>query len=154
MEYEYELTISFVEASDYEQWMPIWQAYLAFYNSDLPANITQTTWERFLDDDHKLYCIVAKYNHKIVGFATFTYHLSTWSTENYCYLEDLFVVENQRGKHIGKSLIEFIHAEAQKNNSAKVYWHTDLTNKTAQRLYDWIGKNAGAIKYEQRIHYH
>ena len=39
-----------LRAGDREQWQPLWDGYNLFYERpDLPAEITETSWERFLD---------------------------------------------------------------------------------------------------------
>ena len=37
-------------AADHERWGELWQGYLDFYRSALPADITELTWQRLLDD--------------------------------------------------------------------------------------------------------
>ena len=36
-------------AADHDVWMPLWQAYLTFYKTELPADVSQSTWQRFMD---------------------------------------------------------------------------------------------------------
>lgn len=146
------LTIDFVKPEDFAQWLPHWQSYQVFYKVNLSDAITQKTWERFFDEASPLHCIVARKGDEIIGFAHFLYHQSTWSTENYCYLEDLFVSPDHRGLHTGKALIEFLTEDAKQHNCSKVYWHTQETNHTAQRLYDWIATKPGMIKYDIQLH--
>ena len=38
-----------VTADDHAAWLPLWQAYLRFYNTELPEAVTQSTWQRMLD---------------------------------------------------------------------------------------------------------
>lgn len=142
------IQITFVSHNDYDNWLPLWEQYLTFYNSELSPETTQKTWERFFDDQSPIFCLVAKKDDEIVGIAHYLYHPSTWSTKDYCYLSDLFVSPECRGAHIGKALIEALTEEAKKHDCAKVYWHTQESNHTAQRLYDWIAIKPGMIKYD------
>jgi hypothetical protein len=47
------LRIRPVTRLDYEQWLPLWNGYNAFYGRSgataLPIETTRTTWERFFD---------------------------------------------------------------------------------------------------------
>ncbi len=70
---------------------------------------------------------------------------------DYCYLEDLFVTQQARGKQIGKYLIEYVNQQAQARQSARLYWHTQETNLTAQKLYNWIGEKPGMIEYRMPL---
>lgn len=142
------INIRFVSHDDYKNWLPLWEQYLAFYNTELSMDVAEKTWERFLDDNSPIFCLIAEKDHKIIGLAHYLYHPSTWSIQDYCYLSDLFVLPEYRGMQIGKALIESLTAQAEQHGCAKVYWHTQETNHTAQRLYDWIAVKPGMIKYD------
>src|SRR5215471_13670132 len=47
------VTVRSVRPSDFDQWLPLWEGYNAFYERSgptaLPAESTQTTWGRFFD---------------------------------------------------------------------------------------------------------
>ncbi len=47
-----------------------------------------------------------------------------------------------RGRHIGKQLIEYVQKQATEHNCDRLYWHTQESNHTAQKLYDWIAQKA------------
>ncbi len=40
-------------------------------------------------------------------------------------------------------LIDYAREKAQEENCDRLYWHTQETNKTAQRLYDGVTKKPG-----------
>lgn len=141
------IKISFVKQEDYPQWLNHWKDYQTFYKVKLSDDITSVTWSRFFDEHEKIYCAVARDGDRILGFVHFLYHHSTWAINNYCYLEDLFVLQNIRGRQIGKKLIEFVNQHAENTNAARLYWHTQQSNVTAQRLYNWVAENPGVIEY-------
>lgn len=142
-----EIIVTPVKREDYDQWLPYWKSYQEFYKVQLDDDVTATAWKRFFDEDTPVYCAVAREGETILGFAHYLFHNSTWGINNHCYLEDLFVNPATRGKHIGKKLIEYVKEKAQENNSDRLYWHTQETNKTAQRLYDWVAQKPGVIEY-------
>jgi GNAT superfamily N-acetyltransferase len=146
-----DLTLTFAQADDFQQWLPHWLAYQTFYKVQLPEEVTHTTWERFLDPMVPVHCLMAKNGDKVVGFAHFVFHHTTWSRQASCYLEDLFVDSASRGQQVGKRLIERLHEEARKMNCEKVYWHTQNHNHTAQRLYNWIAEQTEMIQYRMAI---
>lgn len=141
------ITIEPAVQEDFADWLPLWKNYLIFYRTELSDNMTQLTWSRFLNPVEPMFCAVAKSDGKIVGFVHYLFHRSTWAESDYCYLEDLFVNEDVRGKHIGKQLIEYVQQHARKRHSSRVYWHTHETNLRGQRLYDWVAKKSGMIEY-------
>ncbi|WP_312979524.1 GNAT family N-acetyltransferase [Atlantibacter sp.] len=145
------VTIEPVAEQDYADWLPLWKNYQVFYRVDIPENITRLTWNRFLNPIEPIFCAVAKCDGKIVGLVHYLFHRSTWADTDYCYLEDLFVSEEIRGKQIGKQLIEYVQQQARKRHSAHLYWHTHETNLRGQRLYDWIAKKSGMIEYRMPV---
>ncbi|HLA30425.1 MAG TPA: GNAT family N-acetyltransferase, partial [Pseudomonas sp.] len=38
-----------VTPADHAAWLPLWQGYLDFYQTELPAEVSAMTWQRFLD---------------------------------------------------------------------------------------------------------
>jgi len=56
--------VRFVTAEDFSQWLPLWEGYNQFYgrfgSTALSADITETTWRRFLDVDEPMYALVAE----------------------------------------------------------------------------------------------
>ena len=136
-----------VQQEDYSEWLPYWLSYQQFYEVDLSEEITLQTWQRFLAADVDMHCAVAKKGQEILGFVHYLFHASTWSVNDFCYLEDLFVVKHSRGKNTGKCLIEYVKQKATERQCGRLYWHTQEKNVTAQRLYDRIANKPGVIEY-------
>jgi GNAT superfamily N-acetyltransferase len=146
-----ELIIRAVRPEDYEQWLPLWDGYNAFYGRSGPTalapEITRVTWQRFFDAYEPLYAMVAEQDGKLLGLAHYLLHRSTISIAPLCYLNDLFTSEVARGKGVGRALIEAVYDEAHQAGSPRVYWLTHETNATARRLYDQVALNRGFIVY-------
>ena len=71
----------------------------------------------------------------------FLYHRSTTHIGPTCYLQDLFTLDSERGKGIGRALIEAVYDAARAHRAERVYWQTHETNHTAMRLYDTVAEN-------------
>ncbi|WP_148054029.1 GNAT family N-acetyltransferase, partial [Pseudomonas brassicacearum] len=93
-----------VTADDHAAWLPLWQAYLRFYNTELPEVVSQSTWQRMLDPNEPTHSALAWADGKAVGMVNFIYHRSNWSIENSCYLQDLIVAPETRGTGVGRKL--------------------------------------------------
>ncbi|WP_145583971.1 GNAT family N-acetyltransferase [Yersinia intermedia] len=145
------ISVSPVKADEYAKWLPYWLDYQQFYNVELPEETTLVTWKRFFDAEIPMYCAVAREGSKILGFVHYVFHGSTWAINDFCYLEDLFVAPVSRGKHIGKQLIEYVKQQAEERQCARLYWHTQESNLTAQKLYNWIAEKPGVIEYRLPI---
>jgi GNAT superfamily N-acetyltransferase len=144
-----------IEKKDYNSWKTLWDAYLKFYNTELSDEITILTWQRFFDDDFPMHCHVADANNfnesGIIGFVTYVFHPSSWSTNGYCYLEDLFVDQDFRKNGTGRVLINNVLKKAKVANVDKVYWQTESKNKTAQALYYKIANKTDFIQFSVEL---
>ena len=140
-----------IEAGDREAWTPLWTAYLAFYETQLPAAVFDMTWQRLLDPDEPVWGALAIGDDGPIGLVHFLYHRSAWTIEESCYLQDLFVSPGVRGGGHGKALIDYVAAVAAKNGSTRLYWMTHETNATARRLYDAVAQRSGFIQYRKPV---
>lgn len=147
------LTIRPVRASDYDQWLFLWDAYNAFYGrvgvTALPRATTELTWRRFLDDAEPMHAFVAEQSGNLVGFTHIVLHRSTTLANPTCYLQDLFTVAELRGKGIGRALIEAVYEFAKGRGLERVYWQTHESNATAMKLYDTIAERPGFVIYRK-----
>lgn len=136
--------------SDYTDWRLLWTDYLTFYGQTLDDSVTEATWSRLIAADGTIHGFLATgENDQPVGFVHYLFHPVTWSTCERCYLEDLFVAKRARGQGAGKDLIEAVYAAADKAGVDQVYWLTEDSNKTAQHLYDKVGRRTSFIKYQR-----
>jgi GNAT superfamily N-acetyltransferase len=144
-----------VGAADFEQWLPLWDAYNAFYGRAGPTAldpfITRTTWSRFFDPDEPMHALVAEASGRLLGLVHYLFHRSTTQTGPTCYLEDLFTVQEARSMGIGRSLIEGVYARAAAAGSPNVYWLTHQTNTVAMRLYDAVAVRPGFVLYSKTL---
>ncbi len=134
---------------DRNAWEPLWQGYLTFYKSSVPDEVTEITWRRLSDPAEPMHGLVAVFEGRIVGIVHYLYHRSTWTTGDYCYLQDLFTAEEARGKGAGRALIEAVYEKAQAAGASRVYWLTHETNTAAQALYDKVAARSGFIQYRR-----
>ena len=139
-------------AADHAAWLPLWQGYCTFYRETLPAEITAGTWARLIAPDGAVRAVVAEDDDgRLVGFATYLFHPSTWSLGSYCYLEDLFTAEEARGRGVARTLIEAVADAARSARADRLYWMTHQDNATAQALYDRVAVRTGFIQYRKPI---
>lgn len=136
-----------VKESDHAAWLPLWRGYQVFYKVDLPEDATRALWARMLDPSEPVLGALAWQGGEAVGLAHWLTHRSTWSVEDLCYLNDLFVSETQRGGGIGRRLIEHVYGFAETAGCHRVYWLTHETNTTAQALYNRVATRTGFIHY-------
>ena len=138
-----------VSAADHNAWLPLWQGYLDFYQTELPAETSAVTWQRFLDPGEPTHAALAWRDGQAVGLVQWIFHRSNWLVEHSCYLQDLFVSPDLRGSGIGRLLIEHVYAQARAAGAARVHWLTQESNQVAMRLYDRIAERPGFVQYRK-----
>ena len=141
------LTIRAIEEKDKSQWLKLWAGYLEFYKSTISPEQTELTWKRLINNEMKMFGFVAENEEGVIGFTHCLFRPSTWTETDYCYLEDLFVDSNIRGKGVGRALMEKVIELAKEKKSKRVYWTTQEFNKTARVLYDSITPVSEFVQY-------
>ena len=146
------LTIRALEEKDKSQWIKLWAGYLEFYKSTISPEQTELTWKRLINNELKMFGFVAENEDGVIGFTHCLFRPSTWTETDYCYLEDLFVDPNIRGKGVGRALMEKVVEFAKQKESKRVYWTTQEFNKTARVLYDSITPVSEFVQYRLPLH--
>ena len=142
------MTVRPLAPEDRAAWEPLWAGYTAFYRHTAPAEVTDATFAR-LCAAQEMFGLVAERDGVLTGLAHCVVHPSTWTTESYLYLEDLFVSHSGRGTGAGEELIEAVYREADARGAVRVYWHTQEYNGAARSLYDQVARRTSFIKYER-----
>jgi GNAT superfamily N-acetyltransferase len=145
------LTIRAIEEKDKDQWLKLWAGYLEFYKSTISSEQTELTWKRLINNELKMFGFVAEDENGVIGFTHCLFRPSTWTETDYCYLEDLFVDPNIRGKGVGRALMDKVVDLAKEKKSKRVYWTTQEFNKTARILYDSITPVSEFVQYRLPI---
>lgn len=136
-------------STDHDDWLALWRDYQTFYKVDLAAEASRTTWARLLDPAEPMWAMLAYDGDRAVGLVHWIRHRSTWTAGDYVYLQDLFVASNDRGRGIGRKLIEHVYAAARDLGAARVHWLTHQSNETAMQLYDRIADRSGFVQYRK-----
>ena len=136
-----------LQAQDLAPWSALWQSYLTFYNSTLPPEQTERTWQRLMDAQFNLHGLAALQGDTLVGITHYLFHPSSWTEHDDCYLQDLFVVPEHRGQGIARQLIDSVVDAAKGHPAQRVYWLTQESNATARLLYDKVASSTGFIQY-------
>jgi ribosomal protein S18 acetylase RimI-like enzyme len=89
-----------------------------------------------------------------LGFLLYLTHPWSWSTRAACYLLDLYVVPEARGRGQGRAMMEALAAIGRREGWLKIYWMTQADNVTAQRLYDKLGRRSALVRYDMELNEH
>ena len=146
------LTVRLLTPAERPLWEPLWAGYLTFYKASVPPETTDSTWARLHDGAEPMHLLGAfDEDGRLLGIVHFIYHRSTWTPGPYCYLQDLFTVEEARGRGVGRALIEAVYERAKAAGASRVYWLTHETNAQAMELYDKVADRSGFVQYRHLL---
>ncbi len=135
---------------DRPQWDRLWHAYLAFYDTELPAAQYGLHFARLVDPARPdVAGLVADDGGTLQGLAHVIFHPHGWKPTDVAYLQDLYVAPASRGTGLGRRLIEAVYALADRDGASGVYWLTQAFNTTARQLYDRVGQATPFVKYQR-----
>jgi GNAT superfamily N-acetyltransferase len=140
-----------ISLADKSAWLNLYESYLEFYETEPEESATELLWNRITKEDPEIHALVAELDGIVLGIAHFHYQLSTW-TQNYtCYLEDLYVSEEVRGKGVATALIEEVKRQAIEHKCSELYWITKESNHLARKLYDKLATQSDFVRYEIKL---
>ncbi|MBY5973555.1 GNAT family N-acetyltransferase [Ferrimonas balearica] len=140
-----------VAAQDRDRWAELWQGYLTFYKTELPAGIYDLTFSRLLDPARAQHGLLALVDGRPMGLVHYLFHPHNWAEADVCYLQDLYADPDARGTGLGRALIEAVRDRAREAGASGLYWMTQQDNVTAQRLYDRLAEKTDFIKYRMEL---
>src|SRR5450432_4162102 len=115
------------------RWAELWSEYQRFYGVELPAAVSESTWQRL--HTGRVHGLGARNSaDHLVGIVHFLFHDDTWSMARACYLQDLYVDSTARGSGCGRMLIEAVAEAARAAGANSPYWLTHHTNTVARLL--------------------
>ena len=134
---------------DLDALVPLFDGYRQFYRrpSDLAGARTFLA-ERIQRNESVIFLAVV--DGAIAGFTQLYPLFSSVSMQRLWLLNDLFVALEARGSGAGHALLERAERWARETGAKGLTLSTELTNETAQRVYE----AAGWTRDEEFLHYH
>jgi len=91
---------------------------------------------RLIEADEAVFLLVAD---PPAGFAQLRFRTVTWSTGLTCYLEELYVRPDERGKGFGRTLLDECLRVAREHGAVHIELNTSETDEAARGLYEATG---------------
>jgi GNAT superfamily N-acetyltransferase len=149
-----DIVVTSITPQDRARWAELWRGYLDFYETELPQEIYDHTWQRVIAAESPIRGLGARLGSDsapLVGITHYLFHAHAWMTREVCYLQDLFVDATVRRQGCGAKLIEAVAASARKRGCGRLYWTTKEDNAAARSLYDRIARFNGFIRYDYAV---
>ncbi len=101
---------------------------------------TEENLKKYLFGEEKVAEVILGYEGEVpVGFALFFHNFSTFLGKPGIYLEDLFVLEEYRGKGYGKSILTYLARLAVERDCGRLEWAVLEWNEPSIEFYKSLG---------------
>jgi GNAT superfamily N-acetyltransferase len=94
------------------------------------------------------HAVIAEQAGSPVGFATYHFTFSTFSAQPGLWLDDLFVLEEQRGAGVGTAILTRLGSIAVEEGCCRLNWIVNQSNDRGLAFYERIG---AAVLHEYRL---
>jgi len=149
-----DIVVTAIRPQDRARWAALWRSYLDFYETELPPEIYEHTWQKLIAAESPIRGLGARLGSDtapLVGIVHYLFHGHAWMIQEVCYLQDLFVDATVRRHGCGRELIEAVAVLARERGCARLYWTTKEDNTAARSLYDRIARFNGFIRYDYAL---
>jgi GNAT superfamily N-acetyltransferase len=145
-----QIDIGPVGANQLDELVPLISAYLRFYEIEgVSEERIREFFSRFLAPGDGGLILGARREGGLVGYTCLYWHFSSTPPAETVLLNDLYVVEGERGGGVGRALIEAAAEVARGRGAERLEWVTAPDNHTAQRLYDSLDTSRSEwLEYE------
>ena len=104
-------------------------------------------YSELLLKDRTAEIIGARLDGRLVGYAVFFDLPDTMTGMRTGQLDDLFVIQDARGRKIGQALIDALAEEGEKRGWLQIRWMVPEKPATARRLAERLAKSGGWLTY-------
>ncbi|MBO1741129.1 GNAT family N-acetyltransferase [Leifsonia sp. TF02-11] len=137
-----------VKDGDFFAWLDLYAKYAEFYETELTDQRALVLWSWLTDAEHEELGYVAVDGDRIVGLAHVREFARPLEGDRGLFLDDLYVLEDERGKGIGRQLIAAVRSLAEERRLGVVQWITAADNAAAQHVYDSVASKTTWVTYE------
>ncbi len=135
-----EMRIVPVDATNAEKYVELVEALVNFEHLEPPNEEARGRLVRDATADERPFrAFLALADDEAVGYVTFFFTYSTFLAKRTLFLEDIFVLEQHRGRGIGTQLFRFCVGEAEKAGCRRMEWTALDWNEPAHRFYEGQG---------------
>ncbi|ANF30543.1 acetyltransferase [Leifsonia xyli] len=137
-----------VRDGDFFAWLDVYAQYAEFYETELTDQKALVLWSWLTAPEHEESGYVAVDGDRIVGLSHVREFARPLEGDRGLFVDDLFVIEEARGKGVGGALLAQARSLAEERGLGVVQWITAHDNDTAQKLYDQVANRTQWVTYE------
>ena len=134
---------------DYAQWRVLYAGYADFYRVTQTDDMANRGWGWICDPGHEVRCLLAvEGDGAVAGLAHYRPFARPLAASTGCFLDDLFVPAQARGRGAVDALLAALKREARDNGWNVVRWITADDNYRARAKYDQVAERTSWITYD------
>ena len=131
----------------FDAWFALFERYAAEVGAQPNRRSGGTLWRWLLDGTYRVAGVMAVDSRKeVLGFAHFRPYPNTLDGTEACWIDDIFVVEEQRDSGLTERLIEFVCSTARKRGWSQVTW-LGTSDPATRTVYDRIATQTDVATY-------
>ena len=135
-----ELLIERIDQASFPEFIHLVRELARFEHLDPPDDEAVERLRRHAFQERPFYeAFLARLEGKAVGYIIYFYSYSSFKAKPTLYLEDIFLLEEQRGKGYGKTMFLFVVKKAAENDCGRMEWSALNWNKRAIDFYLSLG---------------
>lgn len=142
-------TVRAAAPGDEPAFLEMWRDFVQVGPEPCPPEAPALAFRRALDAASPMRCLIAESAEaRPVGFALYVVHPYSWSTRDVCYLLDLYVRPEARGRRHGSALIEEMARIGRAAGWLRINWMAQPDNPLAHALYGKVAKRSPLVRYD------
>ena len=114
----------------------------------MDEDLAQDKFEDILSEP-KVMVIVAEVNDRVIGYLTINFNKSFLDAGDSAVIDELMVTEKERGKGVGRLLVEYAIEISKHSGCSEVGVSTEFGNMNAQKFYDKCGFKVLGLIFEK-----
>lgn len=143
------IAVSEPTSNDRANWESLYCGYAEFYKVPMNKEILDNVWSWIFDDDNKFYAFLAKdHEGNTLGLMHYREMPSPLRGKAIGFLDDLFVLPENRGLGVADALFRALELSANRHNWPMVRWITADNNYRGRGVYDKIAERTSWITYQ------
>lgn len=137
-----DLTLQPAEPADVPLLLEFMQGYYAFEGINYVEDTATQALTRLISSDQFGRVWLIRLQGRAVGYIVLTFGYSLEMGGRDAFIDELFLIEAERGKGVGKRVMELIQAEAGRLGIHALHLEVSRENERAQRVYSAAGFQA------------
>lgn len=119
--------------------LPMMRAFYALEHIHFAESHSRPALERLIGDPERGRVFLAELDGSIIGYCAICFGYSLEFGGRDAFVDEIFLLEEHRGKGYGEAVLEFVAGEARALGVKALHLEVERNNDRAQRLYDRAG---------------